>query len=75
VLVSCGNTKLTKKTLENIQVSGECWCGGALWQEETVIRISVCSYRTTNLDIDRSVKAFTKARKEAEKHLINELKP
>jgi glutamate/tyrosine decarboxylase-like PLP-dependent enzyme len=62
VLVSCGNTELTKKTLENIQVSGECWCGGAEWHEESVIRISVCSYRTTELDIDRSVKAFINAR-------------
>jgi glycine cleavage system pyridoxal-binding protein P len=27
VLVSCGNPELTQKTMENIQVSGECWCG------------------------------------------------
>jgi glutamate/tyrosine decarboxylase-like PLP-dependent enzyme len=63
VLVSCGNAELTQQTLKNIQVSGECWCGGAHWQEEAVIRISVCSYRTTVADIDRSVQAFVNARK------------
>ena len=62
VLVSCGSPELTKKTLANIQSSGECWCGGAVWREEPVIRISVCSYRTAAEDIDRSVKAFAKAR-------------
>ncbi len=64
VLVSCGNPELTKKTLENIQTSGECWCGGGRWQEEEVIRISVCSYRTSLKDIDRTVKAFVNAREE-----------
>lgn len=66
VLVSCGNSDLTNKTLKNIQASGECWCGGAEWQGEAVIRISVCSYRTTEADIDRSVQAFVQARQEAE---------
>jgi len=65
VLVSCGEADLTKKTLSLVQASGECWCGGAAWREEPVIRISVCSYRTTLEDIDRSVRAFVQARKEA----------
>ncbi len=62
VLVACRDEAATKKTLENIQRSGECWCGPAQWQGETVIRISVCSYRTTDEDIDRSVRAFAQAR-------------
>lgn len=65
VLVSCENAGLTQKTLANIQGSGECWCGGAIWKNEPVIRISVCSYRTTREDIDRSVRAFGKARRDA----------
>lgn len=65
VLISCGNPELTKKTLGNIQASGECWCGGAEWHGEAVIRICVSSYRTTGPDIDRSVKAFIKARETA----------
>jgi glycine cleavage system pyridoxal-binding protein P len=62
VLVSCDTHKQTTATLKNIQKSGECWCGGAVWNGEPVIRISLCSWATTTEDIDRSVAAFVKAR-------------
>lgn len=65
VLVSCGDPGLTRKTLEKVQQSGECWCGPAQWNGEMVIRISVCSYRTTPDDISRSVAAFVKAMRES----------
>ena len=64
ILVSLGNSKTTEMVLQHIQNSQECWCGGAKWKNESVIRISVCSYRTTYEDIDRSVNAFVKAKKE-----------
>ena len=63
VLVACETPELTKAILENVQRSGECWCGGATWQGEPVIRISVCSWATTDADVERSVAAFVKARK------------
>lgn len=66
VLVACGDADTTQKTLAGIQQSGECWCGPGQWQGETVIRISVCSYRTTQADIDRSIAAFAKARRSAQ---------
>jgi glutamate/tyrosine decarboxylase-like PLP-dependent enzyme len=62
VLVACDTPELTKATLENIQKSGECWCGGAVWNSEPVIRISVCSWATTSADVERSVGVFVKAR-------------
>lgn len=62
ILVECSTPEETKSTLENIQKSGECWCGGAVWKGKPVIRISVCSWATTPEDIDRSVSAFVKAR-------------
>ena len=62
VLVSLGNDHITENVIKLIQDSGECWCGGAKWHNQSVIRISVCSYRTTYEDIDRSVKAFIKAK-------------
>ncbi len=62
VLVSSGDSAQTKELLKLIQASGECWCGGASWHGNDVIRISVCSYRTTRQDIDRSVQAFVAAR-------------
>ena len=63
VLVACDTPEQTKATLDNIQVSWECWCGGALWNGEPVIRISVCSWATTSEDVERSVAAFIKARR------------
>ncbi len=62
VLVSAGDTELTQKVLRGIQQSGECWCGGATWQGEPVIRVSVCSYRTTKEDVERSARAFVASR-------------
>ena len=64
ILVSLGNPNTTENVLRHIQNSKECWCGGAKWNNESVIRISVCSYRTTYKDIDRSVNAFVKAKEE-----------
>jgi len=62
VLVACETPEITKATLENIQKSGECWCGGADWYGEPVIRISVCSWTTTEADVMRTVGAFAIAR-------------
>ena len=62
VLVGCETPEVTRATLRHIQESGECWCGGAMWKEEPVIRISVCSYTTTAEDVRRSVAAFVAAR-------------
>jgi len=62
VLVSCENDALTKATLNKIQVSGECWCGGSSWRSKNVIRISVCDWATTQKEIERSVRAFVAAR-------------
>lgn len=62
VLVACDSPDATKAVLENIQQSGECWCGGAIWKGEPVIRISVCSWATAPQDIERSAAAFVKAR-------------
>lgn len=62
VLVTCDTPEQTKVTLEAIQKSGECWCGGAVWQGEPVIRISVCSWATTAEDIEWAAEAFVRAR-------------
>jgi glutamate/tyrosine decarboxylase-like PLP-dependent enzyme len=65
VLVACESAELTNATLRFVQESGECWCGGSVWEGEPVIRISVCSWATTTSDVDRSVAAFVKARDRA----------
>ncbi|MBI5034539.1 MAG: aspartate aminotransferase family protein [Chloroflexi bacterium] len=65
VLVACDTPELTQATLDNVQKSGECWCGGAVWQGEPVLRISVCSWGTTRADVESSVAAFVRARNKA----------
>jgi glutamate/tyrosine decarboxylase-like PLP-dependent enzyme len=65
VLVACDDADDTRATLARLQKSGECWCGGAVWNGEPVIRISVCSWATTESDIERSVRAFVAARNPA----------
>ena len=65
VLVRCGDDETTQQTIEHIQQSGECWVGGAKWFDKTVIRVSVCSWATTQMDIKRSVQAFVDAREKS----------
>ena len=65
VLVACDHPQLTQSTLQNIQQSGECWCGGTTWRGQPVIRISVCSWKTTKQDIEHSVNTFIEARTRA----------
>ncbi len=62
VLVKVGEATETEEMVKRIQNSGECWVGGAHWRGEPVIRVSVCSWATTETDINRSVAAFEVAR-------------
>ena len=62
VLATCATPELTTRTLQNVQASGECWCGGTTWNGQPAIRISVCSFATTDADVERSVRAFVAAR-------------
>ncbi len=66
VLVQCENDELTGKTLENIQKLRVCWCGGSRWQDRDVIRLSICSWTTTEKDVSLSVKSFIEARNMAQ---------
>jgi len=62
VVVRCADAHQTTALLERIQASGTCWCGGATWNGQPVIRISVSSWQTTTDDIDQCVAAFTSLR-------------
>jgi len=62
VLIKVGDADKTAAIVKHIQESGECWAGSAQWQDKPVIRISVCSWATTEADISRSVSAFKEAR-------------
>ena len=70
-VVVAGNTEAeTLRTLELVQQSGECWAGGAEWQGERIIRVSVCSWATTHEDVTRSVAAFATAKEQAARELF-----
>lgn len=62
ILIKCETPLITSETLKNIQSGGKCWCGGAVWQNEPVIRISICSWQTTKEDIDDCVGTFIACR-------------
>jgi glutamate/tyrosine decarboxylase-like PLP-dependent enzyme len=62
VLVAGESPEQTQAMLQSIQASGKCWCGGARWHDQPVIRISVCSWATTSEDIEDLVSAFVLAR-------------
>ncbi len=62
VLVTCDSAEETMATLRHLQQSGECWCGSGKWHGIPVIRVSVCSWATTEEDISRTVRAFVKVR-------------
>ncbi len=44
----------TESLIKNVQESGICWLGGSKWRGKSVIRISVCSYKTSYRDIEIS---------------------
>ncbi|MBP6269058.1 MAG: aspartate aminotransferase family protein [Rhizobacter sp.] len=58
VLVRFGDADTTRRTIEAIQLDGTCWCGITEWQGRTAMRISVCSWATTEDDVDRSLAAM-----------------
>ena len=61
IIIRCKNDKLTQTVLRNVQELRECWAGGSIWNDKKVIRISICSWATTERDITLSVKSFEKA--------------
>lgn len=62
VLVSCEDEASTTAVLAAVQAEGVCWCGNSVWKGRTVIRISICSWATTDTDVKESVQAFVRAR-------------
>lgn len=61
VLVSFGSPERTREVIARIQRDGTCWCGGTVWQGKTAMRISVCSWATTDDDVERSLAAMVRA--------------
>ena len=58
VLVSFGDADTTNRVIAAIQRDGTCWCGTTVWQGQTAMRISVCSWATRDEDVEKSLEAM-----------------
>ncbi|MCX2745473.1 aminotransferase class V-fold PLP-dependent enzyme [Mangrovivirga sp. M17] len=63
VIVQCETDDVTDKVIEEVQNLRECWVGGSVWKGRRIIRVSICSWVTSEEDISRSVKSLIKAKK------------
>ena len=61
VLVSFGSPEETRHVIAAVQEDGTCWCGGTVWQGRAAMRISVCSWATTDADVELSIEAILRA--------------
>jgi glutamate/tyrosine decarboxylase-like PLP-dependent enzyme len=64
VLVSFGRPEVTREVIRRVQEDGTCWCGGTVWQGKTAMRISVSSWATTEMDVERSLRAIVRIARE-----------
>jgi glutamate/tyrosine decarboxylase-like PLP-dependent enzyme len=66
VVVSFGTPDRTRRVIEAVQADGTCWVGATTWRGRAGMRISVCSWATTDADVERSADAMVRAaRREA----------
>ena len=52
---------LTRRVVEAVQASGDCWMSGTTWRGRAAMRISVVNWQTTPDDVGRSVAAVERA--------------
>jgi glutamate/tyrosine decarboxylase-like PLP-dependent enzyme len=63
VIAQCESDEMTEQVMNEIQNLRECWVGGSVWEGRKIIRISICSWQTTEDDVVRSVNSFVQAYK------------
>ena len=61
VVVSFGTPDVNRQVIEAIQADGTCWAGATTWRGRPGMRISVCSWATTDADVERSADAMIRA--------------
>jgi len=64
LVVSFGRPEVTREVIRCVQEDGTCWCGGTVWQGKTAMRISVSSWATTEVDVERSLRAIIRIARE-----------
>ena len=61
VVVAFASDARTRATLERLQRSGDCWCGGTRWHGREAIRVSLSTWATTQADMERTLRAILAA--------------
>ena len=64
VLVSFGEPAVTRAVIAKVKSDGACWCGGSEWRGQPAMRISVCSWATTEEDVQMSLAAIRRIAEE-----------
>lgn len=54
----------THLVIARVQREGTCWAGGATWQGQEAMRVSVSNWSTTEADVDRSAAAIARCYRE-----------
>ena len=60
VLVAFGDDRVTGDVIRAVQREGTCWCGGTRWNGRAAMRISVSSWMTAAVDVERSLAAIVR---------------
>lgn len=58
VLVAFGDGERTRRVIAALQQDGTMWAGETVWQGHIAMRVSVCSWMTTDDDVERSIAAI-----------------
>ena len=61
VMVQCETDEITAAVVKDIQDQRVCWVGGSLWHGRKVIRISICSWITSEEDVTLTINSFKQA--------------
>jgi glutamate/tyrosine decarboxylase-like PLP-dependent enzyme len=56
-----GGDDANRAAVTAIQRDGTCWLSGTTWRGQSVLRVSICNWATTDNDVDRSADAITLA--------------
>ncbi|MDZ7680000.1 MAG: aminotransferase class V-fold PLP-dependent enzyme [Acidimicrobiales bacterium] len=65
VVLRFDDDERTKAVIASTQREGTCWAGGATWNGQEVMRVSVANWATTASDIERSAGAILHAHRTA----------
>jgi glutamate/tyrosine decarboxylase-like PLP-dependent enzyme len=67
VMVSFGDDETTRRVIAAVQQEGTCWAGGTTWHGRAAMRISVSSWATTVVDVERSLAAIMRVAGEVDR--------